>query len=330
MNKLNFFFKMFTSILYPKNDANDFFNYYHSIRDSVFLNTSVEKEPAFLEWIGNICLTPVRYLFAGKDIFQVDPKEGIIESRQSFSYKEESWFLTAMMVLLLPIALILGSIFKGFAYLSEEVREKADAIEAHFQSEEVHIAYEEKFLSHEIARTLGLERKGEISKAQEAALLGLSKVLELFDDEGLVYWLDQKSAQGAYQYDHFLSGDPSIDLAIFTNDHQNVKNLLHRLDKSQYRVQDWSSYERPKTLLRLYLVEANAYITFHHYTKDQGQLTYDFSFRESSLPHEVKKEEEVSIPEELLFPLKKGSFGGVSVRVPHDIKGYLEARECGL
>ncbi len=105
----------------------------------IFLNSRVENSGA-LAWIGDKGLAPFRYLFNGKTIrVQQRSKDQEIEihrvasfhkngimnfSRTTLSLNSSSTGMikAALSVVLLIPGLILGALFKGFAYLSSRVR----------------------------------------------------------------------------------------------------------------------------------------------------------------------------------------------------------------
>lgn len=339
---------MFETTMRPQNvEDSSLFTLFHGVRESVFLNTAVDSslDSAHpLEIVGNAFLAPVRYLFGGRTITRLDLntrdfQDSYLEEKPTFDYSTDNWVLTACMVLVLPICLLLGAIIKGFSYISQEVRNRGEAIGGYLHSQKVNIddeAYhrlgiDPLFSDEEVDDLLQLEREGELSEKQEKEIGVLQDLSLELNQSGVIYWLDRASALGAYRYEGYMPYDHNIDIGILDIDHRNVRNILNRLDPEKYMVQDWSPFGKPGSLLRLYIRETNSYITFHHYHADPTtrEVKYDFCYAGSHLPEGEKKRQEMyerpwSFDD--VFPLRKVSFDGLSLRVPAQLERVLKVR----
>lgn len=92
----------------------------------VFFNTQAVDSQNKFEKIGNLLLTPTRYLFDGKDYKYIDAKS--LQYSPSFPQNKKTFLKTALAVILFIPSTILGALFKGLAHLSKETRDNSDSI----------------------------------------------------------------------------------------------------------------------------------------------------------------------------------------------------------
>lgn len=306
---------------------------FHTMRESYFLNTKVRNSHP-LESIGDFFLTPSRYLFAGKEIIL---KGNEIEVAQTFQYDNLHWLKSLASLIALPFSETLGAVFKGLAYLSPEVRQRHELIQqtlkssiksnlAMFQQKGIGQLYSDEFIPCQ-----GHKRPSLLTKKQKVEIQALKEVMQLLEASNIVYWIDCGTALGAYRYGGIIPWDWDIDISIFLADHDNVKKVLSQLDPEKYQIQDWSSYSKPKSFLKLYVKETKNFIDIYHYQiqEDERKVAYFFTYLESPFPHSWKKAELKCIKPlkyEEMFPLKKAKFDSLTVWAPNNIVAFLQSK----
>lgn len=310
---------------------------YHAMRESLFLNTKVKNGNA-LEALGDFFLAPSRYLFGGKTIKIKNADDLECEVNQNFHYDTMHWFKSLVCMIALPIGEVLGTTFKGLAYLSPEVRKRQRMIENALKSTKVvsHLEeYKEKglpaFHGHQFIPCQGHKRPSTLTKKQKVEIQALKDMIELFEANNIIYWIDCGTCLGAYRYGGIIPWDWDIDIAIMLSDHENVKKLLSNLDPEKYQIQDWSSYSKPKTFLKLYVKETKNFVDIYHYKINEEDKTvqYLFTFLDSPFPESWKKSElkcmkPVAI--DAVFPLKKAKFDNLTVWAPNNVVTFLQSK----
>ncbi len=312
--------------------------FFHSIRENVFLNTRT-TEAAPLESFGNFFLTPSQYLFGGKTISMRDKDRLDFEVKQSFDYGEWYWPKTVMSLLVLPLFEPLGISLKGISYLSAEVRKRHRHIEAMLQDKLVRSRLQEykergfgSFYSEDYIPCQGHKRPSFLTKKQKIEIKALKELISLLEANNIIYWIDFGTCLGAYRYGGIIPWDYDIDIGILEEDHENVRKVLSTLDPVKYQVQDWSSYSKPNTLLKLFIKETKNFIDIYHYRTDTTAKTiqYIFTFENSPFPESWKKSEIEASQKPLrydqIFPLRKASFDGLTVWAPNDAIEFLHTK----
>lgn len=307
---------------------------YHIIRENLFLNTRC-AQPHFLESIGDFFLIPSQYLFAGRKIVV---KDNDCEVMQAFDYQKLHWLKTLFSIIALPVSEVLGVSFKGLAYLSSEVRQRHKKVKQTLQSGLVKSYYEfyqqkglPPLLCDEYIPCQNHKRPSLLTKKQKVEIQALKDIIELFDANQITYWIDCGTCLGAYRYGGIIPWDWDIDISIFLHDHENVKKVLSQLDPEKYQIQDWSSYSKPKTFLKLYVKETKNFIDIYHYQINEEDKTvgYLFTYLDSPFPDSWKKAELKCIkPIKYtdMFPLKKAKFDHLTVRAPNNVVAFLQSK----
>lgn len=313
-------------------------SFYHAVRESLFFNTRIsEANP--LEEIGNFFLTPSRYLFAGKKI-HIEQKDDAAQYvvKQSYSYKKLHWLKSLGSFVALPVSYTVGTTFKAISYLFPEVRRRQRAIKRtlHASCVESHLEqYTSQgipaFHSEESIPCQHHKRPSGLTKKQKIEIQTLKEITALLDQHQILYWIDCGTCLGAYRYGGIIPWDWDIDLAIMVDDHENVKNILAGLDPEKYQIQDWSSYSKPKTFLKLFVKETKNFVDIYHYKIDEKEQTvgYVFTYIDSPFPQSWKKSELKCIKPlayEQVFPLKKATFDNLTVWAPHNIVEFLQSK----
>jgi len=304
---------------------------FHKIRENRFLNMH-RKQAAGLEALGDFFLIPSRYLFGGYDVAEDGTKT------HSFQYDRLDWLKTTCSLISLPVSEVVGSTLKSMAFISRETRKKHRKLRRALQKNRL-VRHEEsyraqgiqQFHSDRIATNEGHSRPSKISENHLAELEAMEKICKLLDENGIIYWLDCGTCLGAYRYGGIIPWDDDIDMSILSADHDNVKTLLKSLDPEEFQIQDWSSYKYPKTFLKLYVKKTKTLIDIYHYDLDPKAKTanYFYSYKDSALPESWKKFEQVMtkpVPYDVLFPLKRVSFDGISAWVPNQMEEFLKLK----
>jgi phosphorylcholine metabolism protein LicD len=310
---------------------------FHAIRESVFLNTKVQNAHG-LEKIGDFFLTPSQYLFAGKDIVLKDIKTADFEVVQTFQYDHLHWLKSLVSIIALPFSETLGTAFKGLAYLSPQVQKRHEIIKKAMKKSPIKTNLEnyrlkgiENFHCEEFIPCQGHKRPSNLTKKQKIEIQALKEVIELLEEHDIIYWIDCGTCLGAYRYGGIIPWDWDIDISILLPDHDNVKKILSNLDPEKYQIQDWSSYSKPKTFLKLYVKETKNFIDIYHYEIDEKErkVQYFFTYLDSPFPHSWKKTElkcMKPLKYEEMFPLKKAKFDHLTVWAPNKVVAFLQSK----
>jgi hypothetical protein len=309
---------------------------FHAMRENLFLNTKIQNSKG-LESIGDFFLTPSRYLFAGKEIIFNDSETTDFKMIQTFQYDKLHWLKSLISLVAFPFSETLGVAFKGIAYLSPQVRERHKKIQKLMKfSIKSHLeTYRQKglkkFHCDEFIPCLHHQRPSFLTKKQKVEIQGLKEVIELLEIHNIIYWIDCGTCLGAYRYGGIIPWDWDIDISILLPDHDNVKNALSNLDPEKYQIQDWSSYSKPKTFLKLYLKETKNFIDIYHYAIDEkaGMVGYFFTYLDSPFPNSWKKPElkcMKPLKYEEVFPLKKAKFDHLTVWAPNNVVAFLQSK----
>ena len=310
---------------------------FHAIRESLFLNTKVPNA-SLLEKIGDFFLTPSQYLFAGKQIVLGASENADFEVRQRFQYESLHWLKSLASLIAFPLCEGLGTAFKGLAYLSPEVRKHHEKIEKAMKESPIKTHLEnyrlkgiENVHCEEFISCQGHKRPSHLTRKQKIEIQALKELSELLDEHKIIYWIDCGTCLGAYRYGGIIPWDWDIDISILLPDHDNVKKILSKLDPEKYQIQDWSSYSKPKTFLKLYIKETKNFIDIYHYQIDEEnhKVQYFFTYLESPFPHSWKKAElkcMKPLKYEEMFPLKKASFDHLTVWAPNNVVAFLQSK----
>jgi phosphorylcholine metabolism protein LicD len=310
---------------------------FHAMREDFFLNTKVPNAHV-LEKIGDFFLTPSQYLFAGKQIILKDREKAVMEVTQIFQYDRLHWLKSFVSIALLPCSETLGTAFKGVAYLLPEVRERHEMIKTALKRsliksnlENYHLKGLENFHCEEFIPCQGHKRPLGLTKKQKIEIQALHEIIELLDANNIIYWIDCGTCLGAYRYGGIIPWDWDIDISILLPDHDNVKKILSSLDSEKYQIQDWSSYSKPKTFLKLYVKETKNFIDIYHYAIDEKEckVQYFFTYLDSPFPQSWKKAElkcMKPLKYEEMFPLKKAKFDHLTVWAPNNVVVFLQSK----
>ena len=310
---------------------------FHAVRENLFLNTRV-IDGTTLEKIGNFFLTPSQYLFAGKTIAIHNRERLDFDVSQSFSYGKWNWLKTLLALIALPVAEPIGISIKGISYLSSEVAERHEVIGAALrakivssQNERYRLKGIEDFHSDEFIPCLGYKRPSFLTKKQKIEIKALKTIVSLLEAHNIIYWIDFGTCLGAYRHGGIIPWDWDIDIAILQDDHENVKRILSTLNAEEYQIQDWSSYNKPKTLLKLFVKETKNFIDIYHYKIDEKEknISYVFTYADTPLPESWKKadlEAQKPLGYELIFPLKKAKFDGMIIWAPNKVTDFLQSK----
>jgi phosphorylcholine metabolism protein LicD len=330
---------------------------YYNARENIFLNTRADKGGNAFESIGNFCLTPARYLLGGSwKITQIDIQKNTCIERDEFLYNDHTLIKvlkTALSIILLLPSLVIGSAFKGVAYIAPETRTRHKVIKHQFEFKEADI--KALATNKERYQEMGIETRVEgryqspqskahaqcdaLSKSLQKAvnkekviIEELKGLIEVLEEHGITYWADWGTCLGIYRHNGFIPKDQDVDFSILSDDHQAVLKLLRtKLPKDKYRVMDFSPASNRRSLLKVELLQTGMLVDLYHYEidKEQKTVTYNFShIHEPIIPEEARKREVPHTQNHLsfdtLFPLKLASFDGLDVRVPNNIDVWLK------
>jgi hypothetical protein len=223
--------------------------FYHLIMWNPFLNVAATDARGW-EKVGNELLSPLQYICVGKQAEPTGDPQTPYRLAQRFDYNHRFFQNSLASGLTLPLALTIGSLCKGVAYLSEDVRVRHEQIRASIVATKTHsliptyreigmdmrpFSEAESIDPPEHSRRPGEE---EIMSEGKAALKEIGRILE---KHGIPYWADCGTCLGAYRYGGVIPWDFDIDIGVLGSDHENIWHALQELDKTKYQVQDWSS-----------------------------------------------------------------------------------------
>jgi len=308
---------------------------FHLMRENVFLNTRAADAHG-LEAAGDFFLAPSRFLFGGKTIKIGNDTSCKVD--QSFQYDGYLLAKTIGAIAAIPICEVLGMTCKGVAFISQTARKRHKTITQALHSSLI-TSYLEEYQQKGIAALhcdekipcQGHKRPSKLSKKQKIEIAALKEITALLDANNIVYWIDCGTCLGAYRYGGIIPWDWDIDIAILLPDHENVKRLLSHLDPKKYMIQDWSSYNKPKTFLKLYVKKTKNFIDIYHYKIDEKEkkLAYLFTLQDTPIPYSWKTGE-LKCTKPLLyddiFPLKKADFDGLTVWAPNNVEVFLKSK----
>lgn len=303
-----------------------------AVKENTFLNTHNAEAPA-LEQAGDYLLTPVRYLFHGKDYNGDEITPSCTYEKSTIKSK------TLASIIALPTSLVTGSLLKGLSYLlsprtrafQEALKAKAPhAIEtktALYKS----LGIPQLFSSH-FAPCLHLPRGPFVYPQVTHDIKALQQIAHYLSLGSVPYWLDDGTCLGAYRHGGVIPWDYDIDLAILEPDFDNAKAALSGLDPTLYSVQDWSGALCPKTYLRVFVHKTMTLIDIYCYRIDSEKRTVRYLYALEDSPYVAQKWKDrerhlmVDIPYEKLFPLKKIFFEGFEVNVPGSVEEWLHEK----
>lgn len=320
---------------------------YHLICASPFINVAAD-DAVGLEKAANVMLSPVQYLLSGNKavhilVEQDGHQTAVYSLEQRFDYRDKQmWQKTALSYAALPASVAIGSVLKGLSYFSSDSRRRYEKIASAKMTDRVvqqteyyrsvGIQPAELATAEKINPTYHKRRPGEenILQIEKEAF---RQIVQTLSDHKIMFWVDCGTCLGTYRYGGIIPWDWDIDLAILQNDFDNVKNVLTaHLDSERFVVQDWSSRDKPKTYLKVYVKATGTLIDIYHFAIDAKNKTI-YSILSNGdcvfLPESWKiRERRFTIPTsfDIVFPLKKATFDGIEVFVPAKTKEYLQQR----
>lgn len=312
---------------------------YHLLCSNVFLNVAADDAKG-LEKIGDVALVPFRYLFAGHRA-SLTNEENKYEIRQYFDYHEHFGIKTIGSILSLPVGVCLGSLLKGIAFLSSDVRERYHAIVSsqhttHVISNRdfyrsVLIDIGENAIPHRL-EALGFERRPSDEEYFSEEKKAFAQIISILKENGIPFWADCGTCLGAYRYGGIIPWDNDLDLAILQPDFANVKRALNALDPSLYFVEDWSNRMLPETYMRVYIRSTRQSIDIYTYAihPERKTVQYICSNENNMFLFEswkvVERRYTVETPFDVVFPLRLADFDGIETFVPNKTEIYLQMR----
>ena len=312
---------------------------YHMFCGNVIINTSFENQCG-LEKIANICLIPVQYLCAGKEV-SYNLSTHTYETKLRFDYHEKKLLKTPFALALFPSSLTLGGILKSLSCLFPEVKVKHRALKIQLNSTDIKSLLNHyysiglqinDFKNGDTLTSLNQKRRPGDENVLETDKEALKAIANILYEKQIPFWIDFGTLLGSYRYGGVIPWDNDLDIAILENDFQNVMQALNSLDPKKYVAQDWSSRVRPNTYIRVYVKESRNHIDIYHMKIDveNQMLTTIISHEDSHfMANDWKIKEKMQIshcPFEVIFPLKKALFDGFEFPVPNDTVTCLKQK----
>lgn len=316
-------------------------NLYQCACGNPFLNV-IAKDATGLEWLGNQVLMPYHYLFVCRYAVPSHDHKIPYQFYQKFNYDKEWKEQTIISILLLPHSLLWGSIIKGIGLLTHESQERFLKIKESELSttvcnnnslyKKIGMQINEKISIGEPAPKCHFPRRKGDENHLSNDKIALEEIVKIFEEENIPYWVDCGTCLGAYRYEGVIPWDNDIDIAVLEPDSDNVKRALNRLDPKKFRIWDWSSRDKPKSLLKVNLIGTDVLVDIYHYRIDceNKLLTYILSNENNIFLSEEwrNREKKYTVPVsfDMIFPLKRALFDGINVAVPNKMVEYLKVR----
>lgn len=292
-----------------------------------------------LEQLGNKAFSPMHYLFAARSATNAFADEYTLV--QKYNYRDNFWIQTFTSCFHLPESIFFGSTIKALSYFFPEVRKGHKQIVAALSSTEVKsnlAQYQEWGIDTSDYRDTDMHvpthfrRPGSEEKLSDLKL-ALADVIQIFNENKILFWVDCGTCLGAYRYGGVIPWDEDVDVAVLLPDFMNVyRCLTEGLDSKKYFVGNSSGRSHPDTYLRIYLRQTGNFIDIYHFEifPEKKQVKYLLSLEENIfLPKSWRiRETRFTHPTDFadIFPLKKASFDGLEVPVPNHTVRYLQAR----
>lgn len=314
---------------------------YHAATSSILINTA-SSDAEGLEKFANVLLAPAQYVLAGR---YFETQDGINYTyRQRFSYQEATsvmWMKTGVCVAAMPFSILLGGGIKWLCCFNDAVKTHQQKIAYAFYHKEPE-GYE-AFYNKLGIQLVSIQEADLIEKPKYARRPGdentmqedkqaLKEVIALLHKHNIPYWLDCGTLLGAQRYGGVIPWDFDLDMAILQKDFDNAFRALNALDQEKYAVQDWSSRDRPKSYLKVYVKKTGLLIDIYNFEIDeQKQCIRSVLSNENCmfLPQSWKIRERrfiIDTPINYVFPLKKATFDGIEAFVPNQVESYLKQR----
>ncbi|MBS0628598.1 MAG: LicD family protein [Verrucomicrobia bacterium] len=313
---------------------------YHALLSNVFLNTAADDAQG-LERIANIALMPIQYLLEGKKAILVIDGDGNVSYQlsQRFDYEHHFYLKTAVATSSLPVSLVVGGALKTLSYTFPETRQRAKklkeaVVSTKAQSNQTY--YDSLGLKVNDYRKADhiappkWKRRPRTENPLKHDIEALKEVISILSENQICFWIDRGSCLGTYQYGGAIPSDWDVDIAVLQPDFAAVKNALHALDPEKYVVQDWSGRQFPGSYLKVFVKESGGLIDIFHFAIDsQNQQIYTLFSNQFNIfaPESWMTREKrytKPMPFAYIFPLKRGSYEGISVPVPGQIEKYLQ------
>ncbi len=336
---------------------------YFQMKENVFLNMA-HGDARGLEKAGNLFLSPYQYLCGGKRYSPIttDPKSSpTLQCDSVFPVPDPvaiEMLKIVASILLLPLSLLMGATCKGLSLLGEGAKQHHRAITVYAKSHIVNprlppssiaekIETVTRFIRPkqalpdkqrtELAPLLGngitIEQQEEIAAlppVMQKNLLALKDLVALLDKHNIPYWLDAGSLLGSHRHEGVIPWDEDVDIAICQEDHEDVMRAGRDPDFSQrYQIMDWSTADKPRTFIKMYIKESKSLIDIYHYRREKDQFHYlSPHYNKWYMPHALNIREvaqlNTPIPAAVLFPLKRAQFDGIEVSIPQNRERYLK------
>jgi phosphorylcholine metabolism protein LicD len=312
---------------------------YHALTGNVVMNAA-SCDAQGLEKVADTILAPSHYLLAGR---YFETTDGIHYTyRLRFNYQDPYlWAKTGVSSLLMPISLTVGGALKALSFLQEDVREHQKKIATSFSQtdegvpSEIYNRFNIQLVSIDQADPIEpprFQRRPGDEQVMHLDKVALKEILTLFHKDQIPYWLDCGTLLGAQRYGGIIPWDFDLDMAILQVDFDRAFKALSALDHTQYVVQDWSSRDRPKSYLKVYVKKTGSLIDIYNFEIDEKkQVIRSVLSNENSifLPESWKIRERrfiIDTPISYVFPLKKAQFDGIVAFVPAQTVLYLQQR----
>lgn len=313
---------------------------YHALCASLFLNTAA-IDSSGLERVSDNLLAPTQYVLGGYRAVPSDTDPCHYEFCHRFTYGDCMWVNTVGSLVLMPVTLPLGFVCKSISYISPSTRNRYKALKYSANSRKV-------ISNNEWYREVGLQlraydeceschcqgyqrRPGDENnlKCEKEALQAICSILTAND---IPFWCDCGTCLGAYRYGGVIPWDEDVDLAILAPDFDNVKRALNALDRRKYAVQDWSSRDKQKSYLKVYVKRTHALIDIYVYSinTQNNTLAYILSNEDNIFLTERWRARErkykEAVPFDMIFPVKMAQFDNFNIPVPNQTEAYLKVR----
>lgn len=159
-----------------------------------------------------------------------------------------------------------------------------------------------------------LPATGALKIRQNENLELLKEFIRVCDKHKLDYWLDYGTLLGAVRHGGFIPWDDDIDVSMLQEDLVKFKDVCRKSLNKKYKFLFWDGRQSRLVFQK----DTGAFLDIYAYKCDDSVVSVISRFDIVSY--------NVGIRKDILYPLKKIKFKGISAKVPAQLENYLRIK----